>query len=479
MPLRAVAFRIACLFSLIMLLGVGLSSHFAAPQAGMAGGTYELYLPLINRNFPPLPTVFGGEVVKFTDPAVIQLTAQAKVSWLRIPAFDWNKIEPNAPVSGVHTYDWSSVPESSLKNMAAHYIRPIATVKMTPAWAQLYPGKYCGPMKAGNFGDFAAFLSAAVQKYSQPPYNVHYWELGNEPDVDPDLLTNPLSGYGCWGDQDDPYYGGRYYADMLKAVYPAIKAADPQAQVLIGGLLLSCDPNDPDCTNPKPARFLEGILLNGGGSYFDIVSFHGYPQYSNGLPLDENWPTWDQRGGVVLGKANFLREVMAGFGLNKPLFHTEGALLCSENNPVECDPPEPEFEEVKSEYVVWLYVQALAHDFEGSIWYTLDGNGWRSSGLIGDNPGNPNLAYEAFKFMTQELEEAVFLQQPLGTNASLRAYEFQTPGKRVWVVWSPDGAPHNLTLPSGYSQVLDRFGNVVSVSGSVLSVKSPVYIEIP
>ena len=34
-------------------------------------------------------------------------------------------------------------------------------------------------------------------------FDVHYWELGNEPDVDP-ILVNSSSGFGCWGDIDDP-----------------------------------------------------------------------------------------------------------------------------------------------------------------------------------------------------------------------------------------------------------------------------------
>jgi len=109
----------------------------------------------------------------------------------------------------------------------------------------------------------------------------------------------------------DEYYGGGYYAEMLKAVYPAIKEADPQAQVLIGGLLLDCDPTHPpegkDC---KPSKFLEGILKNDGGDYFDIISFHGYPPYSGadiggGLYNDVHHPYWESRGGVVLGKVDF------------------------------------------------------------------------------------------------------------------------------------------------------------------------------
>ena len=95
------------------------------------------------------------------------------------------------------------------------------------------------------------------------------------------------SPFGCWGDLDDPYYGGRYYSEMLKVAYPTIITADPNAQVMVGGLLLECDPVNPpevtsgsgelkDCTSDK---FLEGILENDGGEYFDGVSVHAYDFY--------------------------------------------------------------------------------------------------------------------------------------------------------------------------------------------------------
>jgi hypothetical protein len=316
---------------------------------------------------------------------------------------------------------------------------------------------------------------AAVQRYSKAPYNVHYWELGNEPDIDPGLVP-PDSGFGCWGDQSDYYYGGGYYADMLKVVYPAIKSIDPQAKVLIGGLLLDCDPGDPDCKDPKTARFLEGILLNGGGGYFDIVSFHGYPYFSNHLIVDENFDSWDQLGGVVLGKAKFLRDVMDRYNVDKPLLHTEGSLLCPEWNLQDCNPPDEIYEDIKADYIVWLFTRAMANDFEGSIWFPLDGVGWRNAGLIG-NVNDPNPAYYALKFMTEELRDAEYIGQ--GVDGSLRVYAFQVTGKTVWVVWSVDAVAHQLTLPIGYTQVYDKFGNTVPVEGDVLDVKSPVYIELP
>ncbi len=96
-----------------------------------------------------------------------------------------------------------------------------------------------------QYGRFAAFLSEVVKRYSQPPYNVRYWEIGNEPDTP----IGPDSGFGCWGVNGDPYFGGGAYGNMLKAVYPAIKAANPQVQVLNGSLLLD-RPNTPPAQIP-------------------------------------------------------------------------------------------------------------------------------------------------------------------------------------------------------------------------------------
>lgn len=64
----------------------------------------------------------------------------------------------------------------------------------------------------------------------------------------------------------DEYYGGVDYAEMLKVAYPSIKQADPNAQVMVGGLLLDCNPNT-GCPNERSTNFLAGVLQNDGGSY--------------------------------------------------------------------------------------------------------------------------------------------------------------------------------------------------------------------
>jgi hypothetical protein len=403
----------------------------------------------------------------------LPLAAEAGLYWVRFDVFRWDEIEPvrtNPP-----TYHWETVDETSLLNAVASGLEVIAVIQYTPDWAQKVSGSYCGPVKQASLDEFAQFATELVKRYSAPPYNVRYWELGNEPDIDPSLVA-PHSVFGCWGDATAAYYGGSYYATMLKQVYPAIKAADPDAQVLIGGLLLDCDPTHPpqgqDC---KPARFLEGILQNGGGSYFDIVSFHGYPQYIGSLQWDEQFPTWEHRGGVVLGKIDFLRSVLAAYGLNKPLFHTEGSLLCRESTS-QCNPPGSAFYEAQADYVVWLYVRNWAEGLPATIWYQFDGPGWRYSSLLDENQ-TPKPAYYALSFLTSELGGA-FYKQPVSQYAALRGYEFRTASKRIWVLWAPDEQPHAIALPTGTTGVYDKYGDDITPAGSTLTVQSPVYVEL-
>jgi hypothetical protein len=323
-------------------------------------------------------------------------------------------------------------------------------------------------------------LGALVKRYSQPPFNIKYWELGNEPDVQPSLVPTD-SVFGCWGEPEDDYYGGEYYAAMLQRAYPAIKTADPQAQVLVGGLLLDCDPTDPpagkDC---KPAKFLEGILRAGGGNYFDIVSFHGYPQYDGSssnfgsLYYDEHFPSWEARGGVVLGKVDFIREVLARYGHNKPVMHTEGSLICSESNP-NCNPPGAGFYESQADYVVWLFVRNWAAGLKGTIWYQFTGPGWRYGALLDGNQ-LPKPAYYALDFLTQELDAATYIKEITQYDA-LKTFEFSAPGKKIWVMWAPDQVPHSVPLPSGANTVYDKYGHDITPPVGQIAVSSPVYVE--
>jgi hypothetical protein len=460
------------------------------PSVGEADG--NLFIPVIANRYPVIPSTFGVEVTSISDSAGFDKAVAAQTYWVRNFVIDWSRIEPDEPpIGGSPTYQWQYVDETGLLYAAAKGAKVIAMVKFTPVWARMYPQYACGPVADLHLDEFARFMGDVVNRYSRPPYNVKYWEIGNEPDVDPIQYSLPeYNIYGCWGDHNDPYYGGGYYAEALKLVYPAIKQADPHAQVLIGGLLLDCDPLDPDSiptTGPdcRPAsKFFEGILRHNnqldGANYFDIVSFHGYPPFV-GFIQDDSFPKWNQRGGVVLGKVAFLREVLSRYNVSKPIIHTEGSLICPEymngqQGSYNCNPPNSIFFEAQADYVVWLYVRNIAEGLMGTVWYMFNDPGWRYSGML-DLSLNPRPSYNAYKFMTEELVGATFVRKNT-SYPGVKVFEFSRPGKRIWVMWTSDGVTRTINLPGGVLTVYNKYGATVTPSGNQLPVNSPYYVEL-
>ena len=438
----------------------------------------DVFLPMTVKSYPWI-TSFGAQARDFGDAGETALAREAGLNWVRLDAFHWGDIEPtNTNPSG---FNWSAVDEATLQAASENGMQVIGIIRDTPDWAQKIKPYACGAISEAAIPEFAGFVQEVVKRYSKPPFNVKHWEIWNEPDVvySPELGFNSV--FGCWGDASQTYYGGVYYGEMLNAIYPAIKAADPKSQVGIGGLLLDCDPTQD--SNCHSGRFLNGLIRKTGiqerGDNFDFISFHGYAPYSSadGLSLDENSDKWGHRGGVVLGKLDYIRYVLGQYGLDKPIFHTEGALLCPEYNPADCASPGADFEEAQADYVVWLFVRNLAHDVDVTIWYEFQGPGWRNGGLL-DETQSPKPAYDALKFLTRELVDSTYVGR-VTTPPNVNGYEFARNDKKIWVLWSPDELDHTVTLPSTAQKAFDKYGTEITIAANKITVNSPVYVEFP
>lgn len=426
----------------------------------------------------PSPLEFPIAGMEIHNLSQVDLANQAGAHWIRRNAILWSDVEVQP---GERRWEALANIERELESMAALGMPVILMVRSTPEWAQKVPGSLCGPIETGSLDEFADFIFDVVSRYSAPPYNVEYWEFGNEPDVDPSMVPSDYP-FGCWGDMTDPLYGGGYYAEMLKAVYPKIKAANPQAKVLVGGLLLDCDPVMPPEIPPgsgkmkdcSPTYFLQGILENGGGDYFDGVSFHSYDYYLNTLGQygNGNWhSTWNTSGPVVIAKTRYLRSLLASYGLsNKFLMNTESALICGrEGNEPEC--VTGDFDQTKAYYLAESAAVAQTLGLKANIWYSI--SGWRGSGLINHNILTP--AYQAFLFSAQMLDKAA-AWGAVQDYPGLIGYEFRRDGNTLWLLWSLDGAPHSITLPKTPSAVYDVFGVAQTASDELSVTISPVYI---
>ena len=453
-----------------------------------AAPTTESGTPLPTRTPGPTPlppprlgSIMGVEITNANFGGQAGYATEAGAYWTRWNAVFWSEVEASEG-----NRDWTRLAnlDAQLAAISDAGMNMILIVRRTPTWAQKVDGYFCGPIREDKLEAFADFMFELVQRYSGPPYNVKYWEMGNEPDIDPRLSPRDQI-FGCWGDEKEELYGGEYYAKLLKAVYPRIKEADPEAQLLVGGLLLDCDPNNPpvksdgsvkDCT---PARFLEGILEGGGGDYFDGVSFHAYDLYYdfNGYYGNSNWDSGHSLNGLipVIGKkAQYLRSLMAQYGyLDKYLINTETALLCGRDG-YESFCQTDQFQQMKAAYVAQSYAAALAEGLLGNLWYNL-GQGWRASGLTRPGQG-PALAYDSFQFAAQQFENALFWGQ-VGGFDGVFGYKFRRESKETWLIWSLDTENHAITLPFQPDAIYDIYGQELAADPNLTIGVMPFYVE--
>jgi len=449
--------------ALILTLALLLTTIAQAPSPVRSSATeltqYFVHLPVVMVSHAAVPSVFGVRMQHVSHAFGLTEAIEASVPTVRSVTFSWKLIEPVR--TSPPTYVWTSVDWLGLENAAHNGLELLATIHATPTWAQARPGYSCGPIKADQLDAFAQFLQALVNRFGGHPYHVHRWSVWNEPDVDW-RLVNPDSGYGCWGDADQPDYGGGVYAQMLQAAYPAIKSAAPDAEVIAGGLLL----NDP--VSPS-SRFVEGILQGGGGPYFDALGFHVYTYYlgSLGKMGNSNWP-----GSVtaIPEKAAFLQSLLDQYGFqHKALVTTEASLLVISGN------PSPDSLETQAMYVGRAYAEALSLGLEDLIYYSMtDDWAGRNNGLLRANLSKKP-SYYGYKTAVSFLSQASYLAPAAGYPAGVEGYAFALPNaQRTDVIWSIDGTPQTVTLPVG-AAAYDRYG-VGLGSGTVEVGYSPVYV---
>jgi hypothetical protein len=344
----------------------------------------------------------------------------AGVTWVRSNnSLLWRDVEP---VEG-GAYQWNT---PAMQRIEAEMIRAsqsglklIMLVRGSPRWATTPYQADCAPINPTKYARFAAFMAAAVARYSQPPYNVTYWQIGNEPDA---YIFSKDSGYGCWGVRTDPYYGGRAYGDMLKVVYPAIKAANPAVQVLHGSLLLD-RPYNPQNGGGLTARFLEGVFLAGAADSFDILPYNAYY-----WGADLSSPDW---------KTPYLWNLQQAYNVpRKPMLMTETGLLC--------DPGCPK---LQAWAVGRYYARAIAYDLLGTMWYMYDSDEFHNTAIVSpQDPTQPRLAYQAYGYAATMLKGVTFAGALEGQPSSIEGYRFARPDGMLTVFWSSKAQPVSIPV---------------------------------
>jgi hypothetical protein len=460
----------------------------SSPQA--VNETEDIYLPL-TLSFYPWVSPFGGEAtIMFVESKPLYShTVDLNIGWTRLNktnGISWRKLQPN-PGDEIN-WDLLADFEDQLRSLQAAGITPVISLNDSPHWAVDPNARSdgqptsCGPIHPDYFDEYADFLQKLIKRYKTPEFNVHNWEFGNEPDVDPDLL--PINSvYGCWGDiSDKDYYGGKRYGEMLKYVSPKVKQVDPLAKVWVGGLLLSV----PETTNPglgKPERFLRGILESGAAPYFDVLPYHGHLLYYGKIKdsdtvLSGPWVAW---GGGVVGKARYLRQIMNEYNVDKPLVQGEIGIGCRSDYSY-CQPePSEEFFQFQADMLVRVAVRTISENIKGYSWYQINGNGWRNQGLL-DFENNPRPSYGTYQQLIMQLDRARYLSA-VDYGSDVEAYSFHQAPNKVHVVWAKDDTSVSILVPkSKFVDAYDRDGTQITnppVDGNNYKFTagfSPIYI---
>lgn len=183
----------------------------------------------------------------------------------------------------------------------ARGLKVLFTVWETPCWASSAPESIkqgCtgawwdrgvqryAPNRASDYGDALAFL---IRRYRN---RVAGWEVWNEPNHET---------YFKAADQ------ATSYAALVKAAYPAAKAADPNATVIAGSLA------DADF------QFTQKLLEKGIGGNFDAYSVHPYSEDRS--PLHPGIPGWSKKSFAAGVPA--VRNTLVAHGQNQPIWLTE------------------------------------------------------------------------------------------------------------------------------------------------------------
>ncbi|HEX6457702.1 MAG TPA: hypothetical protein VF032_02190 [Thermoleophilaceae bacterium] len=211
--------------------------------------------------------VFGGSPASWQP----QLGAMA-AGGLQLARIDarWSNIEPTPPSGGTHTYNWSMY-DGIVQGMAQAGLRWYPIVAYSTSWSGSIAGDTTSVVAPAHVGDFAAFAAALARRYGR---GGSFWA------THPQLPKLPVTDYEIWNEENSTTFmhpqtsAPEAYADLYMAARGAIKAVDPQASVVIGGLALGKE----DVTDE--ARFIQRMYAHRPdlAGHVDGVGLHPYQQ---------------------------------------------------------------------------------------------------------------------------------------------------------------------------------------------------------
>lgn len=375
--------------------------HFAAPaqRPATATATWTRLLEEAGDSTldPTSPFGMGVYLYRYADLERMEraaaLAQAAGCKWSR-EEFLWRRIEPRRG-----EFDWSfydSVVETALR----HGISIYGLIDYWSQWAEAYT--------PAGIADYARYCAALVARYKD---RIKHWEIWNEPNI-----------FFWQGPRE-------MYVDLLKAAYAAIKAVDPEAQVL------GCS------TAGIDTGFIRMVAAKGGD--YDILTIHPYRAH-----LDER---------------DFIRELQETaaltaelYGAPKPVWITEMGWSTQVEGGVS--------ERQQAGLVARCYLAAMAAGaFQNISWYDFREDGAdpfyneHHFGVLRYDL-TPKPAYRAFATVARTLAGRTTPER-LEAEEGILAYRFTGPDRPpVVALWSPENARTLALRATGEVAMSDLMG---------------------
>jgi polysaccharide biosynthesis protein PslG len=219
---------------------------------------------------PPEPVTIGVVPQRPFDGYDTSLIRAAGMDSLRLWLW-WGEIEQEPG-----QYVWAPF-DFRVAAAAQAELRVLPYVFAVPVWVARLDGHQCGehcvtyaPSSTGTRAAFAAFARAAVERYGP---DGAFWA------AHPELPYLPIQSWEIWNEQNSPvFFRPRVdpgsYAAVLAAVAPGIRAADPDAEILLGGM---ASLRDTRAGVVAAARYLSQLYaIPGITDSFDAIALHPY-----------------------------------------------------------------------------------------------------------------------------------------------------------------------------------------------------------
>ncbi len=250
------------------------------------------------------PPAGDQPVIGVSIPALIAQTPATQAAWLanlqsigidsvRIEA-DWEYISDGGPGAD----DWSPL-DQEVDSIRAAGMNIDMVIDGTASWAAVPGASGTDMAQPADPAQFGQFAGAVAQRYA--PQGVQDYEIWNEP--------NSVDFF-------QPAPNPAVYVQMLQASYSDIKAVDPSAFVISGGLAPEATDREGDINE---VTFLQDMYADGAAGYFDALGDHPY-SYPALPDTYESWSGWSAMDATPTS----LESVLAANGdADTPIWITE------------------------------------------------------------------------------------------------------------------------------------------------------------